>query len=103
MVRLSFFTLLSLIISLQALAQTKFLDSVKTVYADQKAVYLKESTTLRYSVQDDSLRLVVENHSDKLILSDNANLFSEKNIYHSGLIRIKNLEAKTIVYNGTKE
>jgi hypothetical protein len=84
-------------------AQTKFLDSLKLAYPDQKALYLKHATTLRYSIVNDSLKLQVDNYSDKLILSENASLFSEKNVYYSGLIKINSLSGKTIVYNGSKE
>ncbi|MCU0431285.1 MAG: DUF3857 domain-containing protein [Cytophagaceae bacterium] len=95
-----FFTLLSLA---AAKAQLNPLDSLRKLYPDKKAVYLKQEVTLRYVFKNDSLRLLTDHHFDKCIMNENASLYSEKSVYHSGLIKLNTLAGKTIVSQGKKE
>lgn len=86
-----------------AFSQTNELfQSYKKQYPDEPAVYLNRSEVLSILIEKDTLRTFAELTEDLLMLKDQAEMFSGKKVYGSHFNQIKNIAAKTLVWDKSR-
>jgi Domain of Unknown Function with PDB structure (DUF3857) len=76
--------------------------SLKTLHPDEPAVFISRSETITILLEKDSLRAFSEKSDDLLILKEQAEVFSNRKVFGSSFNEVKNLSAKTLVWNNGK-
>lgn len=71
-------------------------------YPDRNAVQLRDDETILIDISKDSLEITQDVYNETLYLNDKAHMFNLGKVYYSYFSRLEDMEAKTLVPNGTK-
>ncbi len=80
-------------------SQSELYQRLKTKYPDEPAVYVDRTEVVSIVAEKDSLRAFAEINEEVLMLKDQAEVFSSKKVYGSLFNEVKNLSAKTLVWD----
>lgn len=69
----------------------------KNLYPGDERVFLNLEKTLVFYMEDDSLKVDYSTHEESIYLVENTHKFSERSVNHSGIMRLKNLDAYSLV------
>jgi hypothetical protein len=79
------------------------INKLKQDFPGAGAVYLSKEVHAFFDRKGETVSLYTKNKTTTLFLDDNANLYTDKNIFYSGLILVDNIDAKTVVVENEKE
>lgn len=82
--------------------QTDIWNVMNSKFSDEPAVFVDRSEILNLEIVGDSLRAYSEVLEDVLYMKDQADMFSSKRVYGSYFSQIKDLKAKTLIWNKDK-
>src|SRR5438874_290828 len=83
-----------------AFSQTSELfQTYKRQYPDEPGIYLNRSEVLSILLEKDSLKVFSEVTEDLLVLKEQAEMFASKKVYGSHFNQVKNISAKTLVWD----
>ncbi len=71
-------------------------------FPGEPAVYVERSETLNLVLEDDSIKAWSELTQDMLHLKDQSDIFADKRIYGSSFTEIKDIKAKTLVWDKSR-
>jgi len=91
------------LVGIQTLSIAQDVNELARQYPDEIAIYLKKKRSIFLDIQADSLTINTENYSEMLYLKDNANLYAERDIYYSGMLKVSDVDARCMIpkENGT--
>ena len=78
---------------------SELFQTYKNQYPDEPAIYLNRSETLSILLEKDSLKVFTEVNEDLLVLKEQAEMFVNKKVYGSHFNQVKNIAAKTLVWD----
>lgn len=94
---------LLLLISFAGLSQQNDIwNLMNSKFSDEPAVFVDRSEILNLEIDGDSLIAYSEVSEDVLYMKDQADMFSSKRVYGSYFNQIRNLKAKTLIWNKDK-
>ena len=98
------FTSLLFILSVSSFTNAQTVEELNAKYPGELAVFTKYNESLTLKFKDDKLIGESEEEQEFMILDEKAiGLYNKHKVFHSGFREIKNLEAYTIVPDGSKK
>lgn len=76
--------------------------SLQQKFPGEPAVYVERSEVLNLVLEDDSVKAWAELTQDMLHLKDQSDLFADKRIYGSSFTEIKDIKAKTLIWEKSR-
>jgi len=98
-----FFLLLFLIFSGVSSNAQKSFQELKSLYPDYNEIILDNSEFYDISIENNALKIIQDNHSESLILTQNGILNNKESFSYSDLIQLKGYDAYTVINNNGKE
>ena len=79
------------------------LEEYKQQYPDFNEIVLNDNQIYDFSIEDNKLKVIQDNHYESLILKENGIQSNKESFSYSDLVKLKSYDAYTVIYENGKE